>query len=284
MKKRTLKLFLPLILLLCGALSYGHFKRTEGFCTSKIASHHPYQKIWDTKQPLLPKKILDQTYTYLGSGKECYAFLSEDQKYVIKFFKQKHMNSGHFFDKYSLASRKQKLETRKKLREKTYQSYQIAYHELSEETGTLYLHLTKTSHLNKKLPLIDQHGKPFSLNLDNMEFLIQKYAQPTFTVLNELILENRLTEAKELIDSILNLIINRVEKGISDLDINCERNIGIFGKTAMEIDIGEFSTAPPKSLKDELTSGTEDLKSWLHSHSPSLEEYLQKKLKQNVTI
>lgn len=275
-----MKVFLIAALLLLGSFTiYTNFiQRTEGFCIEKIISKHPHNPKWASESQLDPE-ILSQPYSYLGSGKECYAFASEDDKYVIKFFKQKHMNTGYFFDKYDLIpSRTIRMATRKNLRQTTFQSYQIAHHMLPEETGALYLHLTKTSHLNQSLRLTDQYDKPFTLDLDEMEFLIQKKTTPTFEAFLTLIQVDKIDEAKSLIDSILALITSRSEKGLSDLDLNCERNLGVLGNRALEIDIGEFSMLERAPLIEELTSGTLDLKQWLHNQSLELEEYLDKQL------
>ena len=69
-------------------------KRTKGFCLKKIVSYHEYHPKWDigpltSEQESLLNEISSQTFRYLGSGKECYAFESEDGKLVLKFFKQK---------------------------------------------------------------------------------------------------------------------------------------------------------------------------------------------------
>src|SRR5258706_12163985 len=62
-------------------------------------------------------KILTEPFSFLGSGGQCYAFVSKDEKYVLKFFKQK-ANPCPLFN-----------------------SCKIAYETLKEETGMLALHL-----------------------------------------------------------------------------------------------------------------------------------------------
>ncbi|GAB5411911.1 MAG: hypothetical protein ChlgKO_10250 [Chlamydiales bacterium] len=176
-------------------------------------------------------KIFSQPFYYFASGKECYVFSSKDNKYIVKFFKQKHMKTTGFFPKPN----------RKLLRNKTYTSYQIAYEKFREESKLLYLHLTKTKHLKKTLHLIDNRGKPFSLKLDNMEFLIQRRGETLLSYL-----QKHPAEKEQIKKKLISFVENRAAKGICDNDNNCERNLGIIDGEVFEIDIGEFSFAKEK--------------------------------------
>ena len=73
---------------------------------------------------------------------------------------------------------KEKIERRKKERLSSFTSYKIAYDLLPKDAALIFLHLNKTSCLNRLLKVIDQHGRSYTVNLDEMEFLVQKKAEP----------------------------------------------------------------------------------------------------------
>jgi len=43
-------------------------------------------------------QILNQKFSYIGKGAQCYAFVSDDQLYVLKFFKFKHLKPNLLVD------------------------------------------------------------------------------------------------------------------------------------------------------------------------------------------
>ena len=165
-----------LLLLLSISLVAG-CERPKGFTLSKVTSSYGADPRWDVENDLSPSELaalLQGPYTYLGSGNHTYAFMSRDEKTVIKFFKQKHMRVQSLF-----LSSETKLR-RAKERLESFSSYLLAYEKLRDETGLLYLHLNPTHHLHQTVTLIDQHGKEHRVNLDEMEFLIQKKATLSF--------------------------------------------------------------------------------------------------------
>jgi len=170
--------------------------------------------------------------------------------------------------------RNEMLNKHKAKRNALYQSYQIAYERLPEETGVLYLHLTKTKYLKRAILLKISDKKSLKLKLDDMEFLVQRRA---YSIFDEL--KAHPENGKEIISSIVELIENRNKKGIGDNDINCERNLGIIGKKAVQIDVGEFYPSVPKvEIQDELKQATLDLHTFLEQNHPELASYLESQL------
>ncbi len=237
--------------------------RMKGFTEQKISSHHPHEARWESPQTLSQKQInqiLSMPYHYLGSGKECYVFASQDNQYVIKLFKQKHMDLTSWHSE-------QVLKKHAALREKSFTSYKIAHEKLPKQTGLLYLHLTKSDHLRKKLHLTDNHNRPFTLNLDQAEFLIQRRGTPLLTYLET---QNK-EQIETLIPKLITFIQERAELGIQDEDNNCEHNLGVIDGEIFEIDVGEFSLAKqPPDIQEELKKATVDLRNWLAIHYPDL--------------
>jgi len=72
-------------------------KKTDGFSVARIHSTLPWNPAWETAP--LPgeeqhelEQALSQKFHYLGCGGQCFAFSSEDERYVIKFFKHRIRN------------------------------------------------------------------------------------------------------------------------------------------------------------------------------------------------
>lgn len=257
-------------------------KRTKGFCYSKIHSRHSYDPRWDfgppnPEQEKLFEQITEQPFILLGSGKECYAFVSEDGEIVVKFFKQKHMKTRYLLNYVPLSKTMKALHqetiNRHRVRRQTlYQSYQIAYERLQKETGVVYLHLTKTKSLKKPIHLRTKQGKHLTLKLDDMEFMVQRRATPIF---DEII--SHPEQGEQIISSIVDLIKSRKKKGIGDNDINCERNLGIYHEKAFQIDVGEFYPMRPEPVsQEELHEATLDLRFFLEKNHPHLIRSLDK--------
>lgn len=273
-------------------------KRTKGFSLKKITSYHTYNPKWEIgplneEQEALLDRIASQPFFHLGSGKECYAFVSEDSELVIKFFKQKHMHTHSILtmwpfslSPYLKTLHEVKFQRRSHLRNQTFMSYWIGYNYFADRTGLLYLHLNQTKNLNRQIEITSLNGRKFLLDLDKMEFLIQKRADSVFDYLKALKSENKTKEAKQAIGSILDLVITRSNQGIFDSDNNCERNIGFMDGRASLIDVGEFRLSPSRyPLPEEFYSATEDLHQWLSENDPELKNFLelqiQKRLRSN---
>lgn len=295
MKYQSLK-FCLMLLALCMCLvsiSFtGFTKRPKGFTVKKIQSFHKPCEKWDVSNEISTdsiNKILEQPFTYLGSGNHCYAFLSDDSKYVLKFFKQKHMSKRIWQNYLPLPEkmnvfRASRIKKHQKEREKAFSSYKLAYEHLKEETEIVYMHLNKTTHLKKPLHIIDQHGTTHQLNADNLEFLLQKKADVGYTLISKLMKQSKLEEATDKLISFLEVVVKRAKKGIFDRDIQFYKNFGFINGKAVEIDIGEFkycTECKSSSMqKNELLAASEQIKEWLHCNYPNLEPKFQEKVEE----
>ncbi len=285
--KKWVFLLIALALPFNYALYHTHIKRTRGFSIDKITPYNQtYNPVWDinySNDKLSEvKQIIDQPFSYFGSGKTCYVFLSADQNHVIKLFKQRHMRPFSFLEKmmgYSLIPDfVQKLDERMQTRSKLFTSFKIAHNDLQDQTGLVYLHLQPTSSLNQTLYFTDKEGRPFTFEADKMEFLIQKRAMRTFPILSAMIEKGQFEEAKTSIQSIEDLITIRCQKFIDDDDNNCERNIGLIDGKACEIDIGEFSLNPklsPEDTQQHIEIALRDLNAFLQKNHPEFYESIQ---------
>lgn len=278
MKAKTLQL-----LCLCALLlAFSSCERPKGFTLKKVQSYYENDPRWDTTSPTSYeqaklKELFAHPFTYLGSGNHCYAFESEDGKYVLKFFKQKHMRTQSFIDFLPMPAKmlfysKKKYLRRKGQRDKSYTSYKIAYEQLKKETGVFYLHLNKTDQFHQNVTLIDQNGQEHSVPIDQMEFLIQHKAQVGYKRLEDLFSAGNREDALESIASLLTVITRRMEKGYHDKDLQFFKNFGFIGNQAIEIDIGELRPLEKRKnsleMQAELTEISLQLLDWTKAHHP----------------
>ena len=272
-------IFIPFVILILVYLNC--IKKPHGFSYQKIHSDYGYNARWDFGPPSqTQEKLLDelscQSFTLLGSGKKCYAFVSVDGTTVIKFFKQKHLKNSYFLHRPPIPKpiqpfRNEILNKHNLKRHALYQSYQIAYERIFDQTGVLYLHLTKTKGLNRTIHLKTPHGKQLTLKLDNIEFLIQKRA---FSILDTM--KQYPEKRKEIIVSIVDLIVQIAQKGIKTQMINCEEDLGFLEGKVIQIGGGKFYPSIRKPLtKEELQKQTLPIKKFLEKTDPNLLPYLE---------
>jgi hypothetical protein len=271
------------------------FLQTDGFALYKMYSSLSYCSDWETTPSLLQKDkdeisaILDQPFYYLAKGAQSYVFAAADGKTVIKFFRIYHLRPPLWLTSLQLPLPLQPYKIRKMLKkklelERNFQSYKIAFQELKDETGLLYLHLNKTNHLKKSLTIYDKIGIAYQLNLDQMEFLIQKKASLVFPSITHLVNTEGFDAAKEAISALIKLLVKRCEKGIFDKDPDLHTNFGFFDKIPVQIDIGRFRRVQEyrqsEDYRDELIRITDEFRKWLDQNYPSLSDHLLREIQQ----
>ncbi len=277
-------------------LGYGAYqfsiKTADKFILAEVQYDRPYDARFDTR-PLVPKeaqevdKALSQKYTYFGCGGQAYVFFSEDGKYALKFFKQRHfrepthLNYIPFIKRY----RNLKYAKRKKKIQVEYGSYKMGFEQLPEETALVYVHLNKTSHLNKTLTFIDKFKMEHQIDLDKTDFILQRRAELVHDKIDRQVAAGDLEGAKRTISSVVDLIVIRCKKGYSDKDPNIATNCGILGDRAIKIDVGRFAIDPnmakPLYYKPELYGLVRPLRHWLNKY-PELAQHLDEKVFQVV--
>lgn len=287
---------------------------TKGFCFQKIlADDLPFQPEWELS-PLSDKtmeeidQVLNQPFTLIGSGSECFVFISADQETVLKCFKigfarPVYYRKGLLTDEFiayagTLSSglkgawiapfdtlRRRIYGIREFRLFRTFTSCKIAYEHLREETGILYLHLNPTHTFHRALTLIDRNGAHYSLPIDTAKFLLQRRVTLLEPHFKKLLKEGRLEDIKESIDSLIGLIDRRCLKGFSDRDF-INRNVGYRGNVAIEIDLGSFAFDPavtaPEGYRQELLLATTEFSAWLKKHAPEWTSYLSKLLEDRL--
>ncbi len=236
--------------------------QTDGFSIARIHSDLPYETQWEAsalsaEETTALDEALSQPFHYLGCGGQCFAFASEDDQYVIKFFKHRIRKPFTYFYHANLPRILDEVRERKYYKavfklNRDFNSYKMAYENLRAESGLIYIHLNKhekTTPLcigNKQLEVIDKLGIRHAIELDGIEFVVQKKATLAYDRIAALMQKSDLTGARESMRSIIHAIAERCKKGIFDEDPKIHRNLGFVGTEPIFIDVGRFIMDPSR--------------------------------------
>ena len=229
-------IFLALLLGLCACGKTAH----QSFAVKEISSSLPPHEKWETSPPdekmqeqLL--KIFSEPLKFLGEGAQSYAFVSADGKYVVKFFKMRRFTP-------SFADLLCPHVVRRRLRNLNwvFNGYKAAYDHFRLDTGLVFIHLAKTQGLNLNAILLDEKGKPCTINLDSTEFVVQEKAEHLFVYLRKLYLEGKEKEARAAIAEVFKLIERRIALGYADRDKGVSFNYGFVNGRAIHLDVGRL--------------------------------------------
>ena len=287
-KQFSKRLFIALVLVVTFVkVDRMFYKRSGCFSERTLYSTLPSRPEWDLpplqkEEEKLLEEIIQQPFTYLGKGTQCFAFASADGKYVIKFHKfRSHMRKfpwlTHPFS-YHLTERRRKIKkyTIEKL-DRNFQSYMNSYFDLKEETGLLFLHLNRTNTLKKRVTLRDQAGGIHQIRLDDASFMIQKRASLIYPTLEDAIETGDLLHGKQLISQLIALIVESEKKGYRNEDPVLKRNYGYLSDRAIHIDVGDLvKHIGEEQLIHSVTETTRPLLDFLEKKAPTLaDHYLQ---------
>ena len=286
--------------MLAGAIVFISLSRfcavqTKGFRSYYIVSNLPNDSRWEVP-PLEASEqkhieaLLDQPFTYLAAGGWCFAFLGEDKKTILKFFKHEHLLPSAILRNFSLNSLLMQCspwpaET-PYFQEFNFKSCTLLYRQAKERTGLLYLHLNKTNKQHKPVVLIDNIGVRHTIDLDKTEFVVQKRAELLFDHIDRLAKEKRIEEAKQSLDDMIDCLLTLFKKGMRDLDLSLHHNFGYTDEGAVTLDLSSFepdeSLKKPGNYRKELIVKTRWLSRFLHKNYPDLYTHFENRLSEIV--
>jgi len=285
-------LYLLLFIIFLYGLGRLYFHVTAGFTIENISSDFTYQPDWEVK-PLNESEnkeltvALAQPYFYLSKGCQSYVFISQDGQYVIKFFKYQRFRLQPWLQYFPplpafVAYREEKKEKKWQKLNSFIVSWKIVAEQLRDESGLVYVHLNKTTHLNKILEISDKIGMKHKLDLDQMEFCVQRRADMLCDVLLKYKNRQEGAKAQLLIDQLLALILSEYARGLADNDHALMQNTGVAKDKPIHIDVGRFEVDEemknPAKYKQEFFTKTFRFKQWLAKHYPEMHSYLEDRL------
>jgi hypothetical protein len=270
-------LFLALFIAACIFIERLCHQATDGFEITNIRSTLAPRPEWESAPVTVEERaelqaILAMSFHYLGKGAQSYVFLSEDGKYILKFFKFQHLRLPPLLHTLPLPGMLNEWREAKKTKkeselDKLFQSYRLAFDELKDESGLIFVHLNKSSMLNCKLSLVDRLNIAHKVDADQVEFVLQKRADLVLPSLQAHLAKHDLTSAKSLLGSLVDLVRTLDQKAINDRDSHFTKNFGFIDGRAVLIDCGSLAKKGPED-KLEVKAGA--LKKWLGAEYPQL--------------
>lgn len=206
------------------------------FSLSRISSDLSYHPEWEVQSPTHNiDHIFSQEFHYLASGSQSYAFESADGKYVIKFFKMRHL-TPHLSDHLRPGA----IERRQRNLEQIFTAHKLCYDHMREETGLIFLHLNPTHHLHRTLTISDRLHRRHRVDLDRYAFLVQEKAELIFTRMEKLRSKGDIQGIFQAKEAICSLVKSRIAKGFADQDKAVSHNYGFVGDRPVQVDIGRL--------------------------------------------
>jgi len=271
-------------------------RQTQGFRYHQLLSHIPNDSRWEIPPLTLEEKeyrtvLLNQTFTFIGKGGFCCAFLGEDQKTVLKLY------THHFLDLFSLCTHFswEKLLLTSPVDvsaltpylEFAFKSCKLLYTRAKEKTGLIYIHLNKSQDLISSVTLIDPIGVRHTIDLNQTEFVLQHRAEPLIHYIERSVQEKKIDNARQAIDNYLDCLLTLCRLGARDLDHGFRDNYGILDNgVVVSMDISSFtedhSIQRPGHYKKEIILKSHNLAKWLKKHHPDLFIYYDKKLSELI--
>lgn len=266
--------------------------------TRKIDLAKPQQADWhlfgarvnNSEDPFDPqlRRALSQKYSYLGRGRQCYAFESADGRYVLKLPRGDSFRLPFWlrFRSFSFLDslREARLADKNKRFHFLMDSFVLASEELKNKTGLLYLHVESTSHLQTLLFLQDRLGRSHALDLDKAVFVLQEKKDLMLPIFKRYLQQGDREGAKSILESFMGLVSYRVKKGILNKDNSFRRNFGCDHGEVVQIDIGSFYRSKEKnsSFAFSFQQTMEPVDLWLGTIDPEMQAWFQMRIKERV--
>jgi hypothetical protein len=243
---------------------------TCGFRVEKMRLDFPSNPEWDAATPI--PDILSQPFRYLDRGAQCYVFESLNSPCVIKIFRFDQLQNPirrFFRSQIKRKAPKRSLEERVS---RLFDACKLAETKAPQETGLIYLHLNATQ---GELPILQATaplGQKIHLPLDHYRFVVQKKAQ---SLSEALLAAKREDRMKERLDALHSLLKKRIALGIGNSDPSLWRNFGFIGTQAIELDFGNYYSAPHLNEEKEIERYKSRLSQWLEVNAPEWVSYLR---------
>jgi len=275
-----MKKFLISSLIYFSVFSIWSFYRLDGFQISKVKrlSKVSHDFTADSNVEEI-KFVLDKDFFYLGKGHQCFVFESEDGDYVIKLLNYRRFDLPPIIRPFAFIPYIKKMNQVRSLRlQPSLESYCLALRLLKEETGFMYIQMQNNS-FHKVIKIKDKANNIHKIDLFDVDFVVQKKAKPIFEHLEMLYLKNK-DKFKEAVDSFLEVVCSRINKGISDDDSDIGINYGFYNGKAILIDPGRVfvddNLFNQVNREKEILRSTRNLRKWILNKYPDMLPFFDK--------
>lgn len=279
------------------AAARAYYVLTDDFRISNITYGLPYEERWETpastpEQEALVEQALDQDYYYIGKGAQSYAFASADGKYVLKFFKFKHLRPSFFIDSLpAIGPLKTYKETQQARKQRklygVFHSYRLAYDVDKDESGLHYVQLNINGNPKRQVTVIDKLGLKRTIELDSVPFVIQDKGTTLRTVIRSHLNKGDIGLAKRRFGQILDMYAREYAKGVYDHDHGVMQNTGFVGDRPFHLDAGKLlhddAMVNKTTAKKDALLVVETMNRWTNKYfpdyAPQIKSYLDAKIR-----
>lgn len=279
--------YLFLLFFLLGLSLFSWRWATKGFRTNKISGPLPIiEKInFSTEFSKEELNILNQKFRYFSKGCQAFVFVSEDDRYVLKFlalqkynepFRRKLLKNFHIFKQY----REGRTFNRSRNFKSALQSYRIAFEKLKEETAIINMHFCKNN-LQKQITLLDNLGFSHKIDLGSAYFILQKKAKTLKSILLENLGKKDFMAVDKIMKDYLNASYFSLRKGILNKDSSV-KNSGYINDRFIEFDLGRFQVADLKEFEKHYALYTRNFRKFLILNAPNLLKDFDKKYAEHL--
>lgn len=279
----------PIILLGIGLLVCSN---PHGFTVHKIASPLTYDEQWEIEgldldqEHDLIEAAFSQPFYYWGTDVYWYGFISEDHKYLLKFFKMHKLlpKTGWLSMPLALFEgyRFNQVDKKKEILKEIFSSVKASYESFKDQTAVIYVHLNKTRRLRKKVELIDQFGKHLFVDLDSKEFILDRKAEHLYTYLVGLYDAHEDKEVRQALSSLFSVIVGRCAKGYGERDHHMAAHYGfIEGKPVLfDADrlVVEETLQYPHHYEREVEILGKEITAWMEKYYPKMVPIVEEEL------
>ncbi len=224
-----------------------------------------------------PSPLLDfawpKAFRYLNRGAQCFAFESEDRKYVLKFFNRDQLELSPFLREKNKVRRVEKIRIYP-------ESYRLALEKLPHETGLIAVHQGISQKRYPTVIVIDKASREFTIDLNTVPFVLQKKGNGTFL--------ERLKgpDLPSILDQFFAFHTKRISLRIADGDRDIKRNYSWAGDELLYIDPARFSYEEnlknPERNRLEWWKATYRLREWLVKNASEQLDAFDTKLKEAI--
>lgn len=239
-------------------------QKTHHFTIDRLVSTLHYHPEWELENPPEVESILSQPFRFYASGGQSWVFISEDKKWVVKFFDFR-LTWNDVASKLHLpeALRPSLSTSQLHLREEPAKAYTLAFQHLKEPCGLIGVFPNGKRSGITELKLFDPIHCEHRFNLAKASFVIQKKADSDLPeYFNDLLHDGDTKKAADSLSKALNLIAVRCHAGIADGDDrHLYQNIGFIGEDPIYLDPGAFrenaDLTDPKAAETEILRSAE---------------------------
>lgn len=243
---------LALLIGSCAGLGKGWYWIRNGFSIARMQgwTQELVGSWWDQEADT----AIAQKFYYLGRGRQAFAFVSEDGKYVLKFPRADIYKIPFWLRALPFEKKRERQISRKAIREaEILYSFQLAIDELQESTAIVALNCSKnrtsTSEEGRRVTVVDKIGRSFELSLDHTYFILQKKKQLFRDAIVEAASKEGTAGVERVMDALFAVIVERTAKGILNRDGSFLRNYGFDEERAYQTDVGSFFKVPEQPMK-----------------------------------